>query len=136
MINHRFSNWKEPEIREDGSTVYGWQVHPRHRDKLKLGIGVDIGFGTYIQPEFGVEIGDGVQIGSHCALYSASTIDNTHGKITIGAGAKIGTHSSIMPGVTIGEGATVGAYSFVKTNIPAGATAFGIPAKMRSRRTE
>ena len=133
MSSSRFSEWKIPEIREDGSTAYGWHVHPRNRDKLVLGRNSDIGFGTYIQPEFGVEIGEAVQIGSHCAIYSVSTIDDKKGKVTIGVGARIGTHSSVMPGVTIGANATVGAYSFVTRDIPAGALAYGVPARVVRR---
>src|SRR3989344_6679014 len=131
MSNERFASWMPPEIREDGSTMYGWQVHPKHKDKLKLGTRVDIGYGTYLQPQEGITIEDDVQIGSHCAIYSVSTIDDKRGPVFIGKGAKIGTHSSIMPGVTIGEGAIIGAHSFVKSDIPAGAIAYGVPAKMR-----
>ena len=134
MKSSRFSRWKRPKILKDGSTVYGWQVHPKHQGKLLLGKNSDIGFGTYIQPQFGVEIGEDVQIGSHCAIYSISTIDNKKGKVTIGKGAKIGTHSSIMPGVTIGPKATIGAHSFVTKDIPAQALAYGIPARVRRRK--
>jgi acetyltransferase-like isoleucine patch superfamily enzyme len=130
----RFAKWKMPTIRKDGSTAYGWRVHPKHRDKLMLGKNTDIGFGTYIQSQYGVEIGDDVQIGSHCAIYSVSTIDETMGKVTIGKGARIGTHSTVMPGVTIGAGATVGAYSFVTRNVPAGSLAYGIPARVTRRK--
>jgi acetyltransferase-like isoleucine patch superfamily enzyme len=130
VTGSRFPDWKMPAISEDGSTPFGWQVHPKHRDKLVLGRNSDIGFGTYIQPQFGVEIGEDVQIGSHCAIYSVSTIDEKIGKVTIGKGARIGTHSSIMPGVTIGADARVGAYSFVTRDIPAGALAYGIPARV------
>ena len=134
MASSRFSKWKMPTIHKDGSTVYGWHVHPKHRSKLLLGRNSDIGFGTYIQPQFGVEIGEDAQIGSHCAIYSVSTIDDKTGKVTIGKGARIGTHSSVMPGVTIGANATIGAYSFVTTDIPAGALAYGIPARVRRRK--
>ena len=134
MESDRFIRWRMPTIRKDGSTVYGWRVHPKHRDKLLLGRNTDIGFGTYIQAECGVEIGESAQIGSHCAIYSVSTIDDKRGKVSIGKGAKIGTHSSIMPGVTIGAGATVGAYSLVTKNVPAGALAYGIPARLIRRK--
>lgn len=133
MNTSRFENWKAPEIREDGSTEYGWQVHPRHKDKLKIGTRVDIGYATYLQPEEGIVLGDDVQIGSHCSIYSVSTIDNKRGPVRIEKGAKIGTHSSVMPGVTIGEGAIVGAHSFVNADIPPGAIAFGVPARIHKR---
>jgi len=134
MTSDRFSGWKMPKIFKDGSTIYGWHVHPKHRSKLSLGRNSDIGFGTYIQPQFGVEIGEMVQIGSHCAIYSISTIDDKVGKVKIGKGARIGTHSSVMPGVTVGAEATVGAYSFVTMDIPPGAVAYGIPARIMRRK--
>ncbi len=76
-----------------------------------------------------------MQIGSHCSIYSISTISPTGnpitGKVTIKKGAQIGTHSTIMPRVTIGEGAIIGAHSFVKKDVPPGATVVGVPAKIR-----
>ena len=79
---------------------------------------VDVGAFTYIQAQHGIIIEDDVQIGSHCSLYSISTISRSGkpiiGRIHIKRGAMIGTHSTIMPGVTIGENEIVPAYSFVK----------------------
>ena len=130
----RFAHWKPPSIRADGSTKWGWHVHPRHIDKLSIGKRVDIGFGTYLQPEAGITLEDDVQIGSHCAIYSISTIDNKRGAVTIKHGAKIGTHSSVMPGVTIGENAIIGAHSFVNADIPPNVTAFGVPAQVHHKK--
>lgn len=101
----------------------------QYKEKFTLGKNVDIGAFTYIQARYGVEIGDNVQIGSHCSIYSHSTIDNKKGRIIIKKGAKIGTHSTIMPGVTIGENTVIGAYSFVTRSILPNVIAYGIPAK-------
>ena len=38
-----------------------------------------------------------------------------------------------MPGVTVGENAVIGAFSFVTEDVPAGAVAFGVPARVRRR---
>jgi acetyltransferase-like isoleucine patch superfamily enzyme len=76
-----------------------------------------------------VTIGDYVQIGSHCSLYSISTIDNKEGNIILKKNCRVGTHSVVMPGVTIGENAVIGAFSFVNTDIPDNTLTYGIPAK-------
>lgn len=117
-----------PEFDKRGMTKWNWMC--QHQEQLILGRFTDIGAFTYINACAGVEIEEDVQIGSHCSIYSISTIDGTKGKVVIKKGAKIGTHSTIMPGVIIGEDAVIGAYSFVKTNIPADSLALGIPAKI------
>lgn len=125
---NRFKNWKQPEFDERGMTRWNWMC--QHPERLVLGKNTDIGAFSYINAFAGVVIEEGVQIGSHCSIYSLNTIDNTEGKVVIKKRACIGSHSTIMPGVTIGENAIVGAYSFVKDNIPANSLAFGIPAKI------
>jgi len=124
----RFKNWQYPEIEEGKLTKYNWLV--QHKDKLKLGYKTDIGAFTYINAKNGVTIEDYVQIGSHCAIYSISTIDNKEGTVILKKNCKIGSHSVIMPGVTVGENSIVGAFSFVNTEIPANVVAAGIPAKV------
>jgi acetyltransferase-like isoleucine patch superfamily enzyme len=127
-LRRRFKVWKYPEFDDRGMTKWNWMVqHPR---RLKLGKNTDVGAFTYINAKYGVEIQEGVQIGSHCSIYSHSTIDGTRGKVTIKRNARIGSHSVVMPGVTIGEQSVIGAFSFVSHDIPASATAFGIPAKI------
>ena len=75
-------------------------------------------------------ISDSVQIGSHCSIYSESTVDGKVGQVILKNNCKIGSHSSVMPGVTIGENSVIGAHSFVNKNIPDNVIAFGIPAKV------
>jgi acetyltransferase-like isoleucine patch superfamily enzyme len=77
-----------------------------------------------------VTIEDFVQIGSHCSIYSVSTIDGKNGPVTLKKGCRVGSHSVVMPGVTIGENAVVGAFSFVNADIPDNAIAYGVPAKI------
>ncbi len=124
----RFEDWKFPNIKEGKSTKWNWFV--QYKDKFKLGIKTDIGAFTYINAKHGVEIQDYVQIGSHCSIYSVSTIDNKHGKVILKKNCKIGSHSLIMPGITIGENSVIGAFSFVNKGIPDNVVACGIPAKV------
>jgi len=124
----RFKHWDYPEIEEGKLTRYNWIV--KHKDKLKLGYKTDIGAFTYINAEKGVTIEDYVQIGSHCAIYSVSTIDNKEGPVILKKNCRIGSHSVVMPGVTVGENSTIGAFSFVNRDIPANFIAVGVPVKI------
>lgn len=127
-MRKNFQNWRKPVFDKKGNTEWNWMC--QYPERLKLGKFTDIGAFTYINADAEVEIEEGVQIGSHCSVYSVNTIDNTRGKVIIKKGAKIGTHSTIMPGVTIGEHAVVGAYSFVKEDVPANTLSYGVPAKV------
>jgi acetyltransferase-like isoleucine patch superfamily enzyme len=128
-IIERLSGWKRPVIKHNELTVWNWMV--QNPEGLVIGEKSDIGAFTYINAESGVIIGEEVQIGSHCSIYSVSTIDNKKGKVIIEKHAKIGSHTTIMPGVMIGENAIVGAHSFVNKSIPSNSIAFGVPAKIK-----
>ena len=125
---NRFEKWGEPVIEEGKLTKHNWMV--QYKKKLKLGYKTDIGAFTYINARYGVEIEDLVQIGSHCSIYSVSTIDNKKGKVVLKKNCKIGSHSVIMPGVIVGKNSLVGALSFVNKNIPGNVIAAGSPVKI------
>lgn len=131
MSEDRFKEWQPPAIPEGKPTEYGWIV--RHVAGFKLGHRTDIGAFTYIQAQNGVTLEDEVQIGSHCAVYSVSTIDGKEGPVLLKRNCRIGSHCVVMPGVTVGENAVVGAFSFVTKDVPAGATAYGVPARVQKK---
>jgi acetyltransferase-like isoleucine patch superfamily enzyme len=124
----RFKDWELPVIDDGKLTKYNWVV--QNVSGFKLGNKTDIGAFTYINAKLGVEIGDKVQIGSHCSIYSVSTIDNTSGIVKLLKNCKIGSHSTILPGVTIGENTIIGAHSLVNSDIPPNVVALGVPAKV------
>ena len=119
--------WEKPEIEHGKMTKYNYIV--QYPENLKLGENFDIGEFTYINSHYGVEIQNEVQIGSHCSIYSHSTIDNKKGPVILEKNCKIGTHSTIMPNVTVGENSIIAAYSFVTKKIPNNELWAGIPAK-------
>lgn len=127
-MTNRFKKWRPPLISEGKLTRYYWLV--QNVKGLKLGKLTDIGAFTYINSKYGVILEDNVQIGSHCSIYSVSTIDNKKGKVQIKRNACLGSHSVVMPGVTIGENSIIGAFSFVNNDIPANCVAVGVPAKV------
>ena len=130
----RFEKWKRPNIEHGKLTKWNWMV--QYPENLKLGKYVDIGAFTYINAKYGIEIEDNVQIGSHCSIYSLSTIDDKKGKILIRKNARIGSHSIIMPSITIGENSIIGAFSFVNKDIPNDVMVYGIPIKIVRKLTK
>jgi acetyltransferase-like isoleucine patch superfamily enzyme len=124
----RFNDWNYPDIEDGKPTRYNWIV--QNIDGFKLGFKTDIGAFSYINAKKGVIIEDGVQIGSHCSIYSVSTIDNTAGKVTLKENCKIGSHTTILPGVTVGRNSIVGANSLVTKDIPENVVAYGTPIKI------
>ena len=125
------TKWTKPTIEHGKITKYNYVV--QYPENLKIGKNFDIGTFTYINCHYGVEIEDNVKIGSHCSIYSDSTIDSKEGKVILQKNCKIGTHSTIMPNVTVGENAIVAAYSFVTKNIPKNETWAGVPAKLMQK---
>lgn len=123
-MKKRFRNWKKPEFDEDGwaypdwncikhkKNQYGWRC--QYPKGLKLGENVDIGCFTYLNARYGIEIGDNVQIGAHCAIYSDNTENETHGKITIEKNSLIGSYTLILPGVIIPPDSKIRARSVIK----------------------
>lgn len=130
----RFKDWQPPKFDERGMTEWNWMC--QHHENLKLGECVDVGAFSYINAKYGVELQDYVQIGSHCSIYSVSTIDNKRGEVILKKGCRIGSHSVIIPGVTIGENSIIGAFSFVNENISDNVVAVGVPAKIIRKLSE
>ena len=128
MEINRFTDWKYPDTKDGKPTKYNWVL--QNLDGLKLGFKTDIGAFSYINAKRGVTIEDEVQIGSHCSIYSISTIDDKAGEVVLKENCKIGSHSTILPGVTIGINSIIVAHSLVNKDIPNDVIAFGVPAKI------
>lgn len=122
----RFDDWEQPDIRDGELTEFNWLVN--HPEELNLADFVDIGAFTIINAHGGVTIETGVQIGPHCDIHSKSTIDESEGAIRIREGARIGSHTTILPGVEVGRNAIVGSHSLVRDDIPPEETVTGAPA--------
>jgi serine O-acetyltransferase len=72
------------------------------------------------------------EIGADCCLHHVCTIGagRVPGGAVIGDHVWIGCHSCVIGPVTIGDGATIAANSLVIDDVPAGATAIGVPARI------
>ncbi|MDO6460047.1 acyltransferase [Granulosicoccaceae sp. 1_MG-2023] len=113
---------------------------------------VTVGENTHIQPRCQLSaykgqlrIGRGVQIAPNCAFYpynhgflAGQPIGDqpltSKGGIVIEDDVWLSFGVTVLDGVTIGEGAVIGAGAVVAKDIPAGAIAAGIPAKVIGQR--
>ena len=108
--------------------------------RLEIGEGTNIARATMVSAPGGVTIGARCDISSHVSIYSVSADGRLpepfdgmiRAPVTIGDGVLIGTGARILPGVTIGRQATIGAGAVVTSDIPPGAIAVGVPARVIS----
>lgn len=92
----------------------------------------EIGPGLIIPHGGPIRVHGATKIGADCALHHMCTIGAgpCPGGASVGDHVFIGCHSSIIGAVTIGNSAMIAANSLVICDVPAGATAIGVPAKM------
>jgi sugar O-acyltransferase (sialic acid O-acetyltransferase NeuD family) len=114
-------------------------IHPAAvvSSSARLGKNIVIAAGAVINPE--ASIADSVIINTAAIIEHECEIAwGVHvcpgaalaGRVRVGAGAFIGLGSRIIQCLTIGEEATIGAGAVVLQDIPPGATAVGVPAKV------
>jgi maltose O-acetyltransferase len=110
---------------------------------ISLGAGVFLNYNCVVLDVVRVSIGDRTQIGPAVQILAAdhprSAAERATGlefgrPIRIGRDVWIGGGAIILPGVSIGDEALIGAGSVVTRDVPAGAVAFGNPARVRTAR--
>lgn len=92
-----------------------------------------LGGGLLIPHPNGIVIHPNSVIGPNCLIFQQVTIGATNGVPTLGAHVDVGAGAKIIGPVTIGDHVRIGANAVVVDDIPAGATAVGIPAKVVAR---
>jgi serine O-acetyltransferase len=132
LLVHRLSRrlwhwdlkWLARFVAHLGRWLTGIEIHPAAL----------IGRRVFIDHGMGVVIGETAEIGDDSTLYHGVTLGGTSwnkGKRhpTLGKGVVVGAGAKILGPIFIGDGARVGSNAVVVKDVPAGATAVGIPAR-------
>jgi serine O-acetyltransferase len=132
LLLHRFTHalwrtglrWLARFLSHLGRWMTGIEIHP----------GATIGRRMFIDHGMGIVIGETAEIGDDCTLYHGVTLGGTtwnKGKRhpTLGPGVIIGAGAKLLGPIQVGEGAKIGSNAVVVRDVPAGATAVGIPAR-------
>jgi serine O-acetyltransferase len=103
----------------------GIEIHPNAR----------IGRGFFIDHGMGVVIGETAEVGDGCTIYQGVSLGGTslsHGKRhpTLGNNVTVGASAVLLGAITIGDNARIGGGSVVIRDVPANATAVGVPARV------
>jgi serine O-acetyltransferase len=79
----------------------------------------------------GIVIHPDAEIGPNCLIFQQVTLGTgSGGAPKLGGHVDVGAGAKILGGVTIGRDARIGANSVVLDDVPPGATAVGIPARI------
>lgn len=109
----------------------GVEIHP----------GAQIAPGVFIDHGMGVVIGETAIVEANVLMYHGVTLGGT-GKHTgkrhptVRAGAMISANAQILGPIEIGANAKIGAGAVVIKDVPAGATAVGVPARLILKKDE
>lgn len=133
LLMHRLSHWLWKQhlywLARFNSHIGRWltgiEIHP----------GATIGRRVFIDHGMGVVIGETAVVGDDCTLYHGVTLGGTSwnkGKRhpTLENGVVIGAGAKILGPIIVGAGAKIGSNAVVVKDVPANATAVGIPARI------
>lgn len=141
VATHRFGNWRmgfPKPIRAPMTILYRlMHLFVECAAGISLPYTIKLGRNVRIWHHSGIilharSIGDGVQIRQNTTMGVVS-VDRPHDIPTIGNRVDIGCGACILGGITIGDDCKIGANAVVITDVPAGSTAVGIPARIIRR---
>lgn len=111
-------------------------LRARKKTGIEIHPGASLGKQLFIDHGMGVVIGETAIINDNVTIYHGVTLGGVgyekgeRRHPIIEDDVMIGANATILGPITIGKGAKIGANSVVLTDVPAGATAVGSPAKI------
>jgi serine O-acetyltransferase len=128
----RVSNWLWRQTRIDLALL----LQSLSSDSLQVSIhpSASIGTSVFLDHATGIIVGSFVVIGDEVTIYQNVTIgrkDTTPGRAPrIGRGVLLSSGATILGDINVGDFARIGAGSVVTSDVPAGCTAVGVPARL------
>ena len=113
-----------------------WSMLARLLTGIEIHPGAKIGRRVFLDHGLGIVIGETTEIGDDCTIYQGVTLGGTSlykgvkRHPTLGKGVVISAGAKVLGGFTVGDGARVGSNAVVLKEIPPGATAVGVPARI------
>ena len=107
----------------------------RHKTGIEIHPAAKIGKGLFIDHGMGVVIGETTVIGDNCTIYQNVTLGGT-GKDTgkrhptLGDNVMVGSGAKVLGPFKVGDNARIAAGAVVLSEVPANATAVGVPARI------
>ncbi len=143
---YRFGVWRKtikPQFLQiPFNIIYGMLYRKvRNTYGIELLYTAKLGRRVVIQHQGGIVIHSHCSIGDDCVIRQNVTLgmrysDRPMDAPKLGKKVDIGAGANILGDITIGDNAIIGANAVVLQNIPAGATAVGIPAKILPNQTQ
>jgi serine O-acetyltransferase len=137
MVTYRYGRWCLGFRGPWGwitSKVYGLLfLWVRMTSAIELHREVRSGVGLHLVHAGNIKVHPRTVIGDRCGLMhdvTLGTVPEKEGAPTIGNDVFIGAGAKVLGPITLGDRARVGANSVVLVNVPAGATAIGVPARI------
>ncbi len=109
--------------------------YAKFRTGVEIHPGAKIGTGVFIDHGCGIVIGETAEVGDGCTLYQGVTLGGTGKDVgkrhpTLGKNVTVGSGAKVLGPFTIGDNTKIAAGAVVLEEIPANATAVGVPAKV------
>ncbi len=105
---------------------------------IEIHPGAVLGRRVFIDHGIGVIIGETAEVGDDCTIYQGVTLGGTSltrgakRHPTLGREVVVGAGAKVLGPFTVGDGARIGSNAVVVREVPPGATAVGIPARIIS----
>jgi serine acetyltransferase/GT2 family glycosyltransferase len=102
---------------------------------IDLATDVELGHGVYFVHSHGVVVGGNAKVGAGTRFLGSNTVGTAkeNGYPEIGRNVLVSCGARVLGPIRIGDGASLGANAVVLSNVPDGATAVGIPARVVSK---